>query len=302
MSLFQSREKIVPALSRAEVILVRKKDRDSVRPHNLLHVVIPRTVSRQTHQRLEERNFVNNLTARLSGRSQMVEVPVVNLSSNGLMIATEAQLFPEIGEMVEVAIADSEPVRMAFRWSKGERAGLELATETMINQGALDTDGIAWDDVGSDQRNGVERHSLIWLCQIAFSNTEIVARLRNISTRGAMLSLAETAEIAPGTELALVFERAGRFDARVCWQSEDLIGVSFAEDFPLGIFAREPHLVAEDERLAAPARPVSREDSLRIRYTGMVDPTRAPDMEYTPLTLKELYYTLYDGYNPARKL
>lgn len=301
MSLFQSRKEIVPEPSRAEIILVRKKDRDGARPHSLLHVVIPRSVSRQTHQRFEERAVVTGLTARLMGRLQTIEVPVVNLSSNGLMISTKDQLFPEINEMVEVAIADSDPVRMAFRWCKGERAGLELADETTIDQGALDS-GDAGGDDASDQRNGSERHSLIWLCQVAVGDTKIVARVRNISTRGAMLSLAETGEFAPGTELALAFEHSGRFGARVCWQSEDLMGVAFLEEFPLDIFASEPHLVVEDETPSEPAQPVSREDSLRVRYTGMVDPTRAPDMDFAPLTLKELYYTLYEGYNPARKL
>lgn len=296
--------------SRADVILAKKPPRDGAAARNLIQVMIPREATRQNHQRNEDRCVVTNLTAWLIAGKAQIELPVVNLSSNGLMLAGTPPL--RIGGVVEVAIGGCDPVPMAVCWLRDGRMGLEFRAETAIvsESGLQDLimDAIikaqghsrfaAPPTVGHERRDIGTRHALLWLCMITAGEQAVVGRIRNISRTGALIALSDRVDLAQGSEVVLAMEKAGEFRGVVRWCTGDEVGVELKEEFPLALLANEP-CVEVVEETPDPAF-TSREDALRIRYTGMSDPTSAPKMDYQPLTLRELYETLYDGFDPAR--
>lgn len=306
-----------PAPSRADVILAKKPSRAQSGPRSLIQVTIPRQESRRTHQRNEDRRMVDNLTAVANPSERPVSFPVLNLSSNGLMVdsGTDHARF-DIGAVVPVAIGGCVPIPMAVRWLRGGRMGFEFLAETAIVSRSgvqdlvIDTinreyagAGIAPGPakVGGERREEAQRHSLMWLCQLSAGNDTAIARIRNISRTGALVSVADPLVLAPGGEVILGLEGAGHFRGTVKWRAEGEVGIALQDEFPLEMLASEPCVEVVDEPVQAPAQPKSREDALTIRYTGLSDPKAPPAMDYQPLTLRELYYTLYDGFDPARK-
>lgn len=301
-------------LSRADIILAKKPPRDGAAARNLVQVMIPRAAARQNHQRNEDRCVVSGLTARLTAGKAQVELPVVNLSSNGLMVGGAPP--SRIGAVVQVAIGGCDPVPMAVCWLRDGRMGLEFRAETAIVSEAGLQDLIiatvteaqghgrfgAAPMVGRERREVSTRHAMLWLCTISAGDATVVGRIRNISRTGALVALGEAMELAKGGEVVLGMEKAGEFRGTTRWYSGGEIGVELKEDFPLALLANEPcvEVVEAEPELEPVPGYTSREDALRIRYTGMSDPTSAPKMDYQPLTLKELYETLYEGFDPAR--
>jgi hypothetical protein len=299
-------------LSRADIILAKKPARDAVAASSLIQVVIPRAAPRQNHQRNEDRRVVAGLTARLTAGAAQFEFPVANLSSNGLMVEGAPPL--KISALVDVAIGGCDPVPMAVCWLRDGRTGLEFRAETAIvsESGLQDLiiDAIIKEHgrggyapaplVGRERRATSTRHALMWLCTIHAGGGSAVGRIRNISRTGALIALGEGVNLAQGGEIIMALEKAGEFRGVVRWYSGQEIGVELKEEFPLALLANEPCVEVVD--VAAEPEPAlaSREDALRVRYTGISDPTSAPKMDYRPLTLKELYETLYDGFDPAR--
>lgn len=298
--------------SRAELILAKKPSRDNTTARSLIQVVIPRETARQTHQRNEDRCVVAGLTARLTAGATALDLPVVNLSSNGLMVQGAPAL--SIGTVVELAIGGCDPVPMAVCWIRDGRMGLEFRAETAIVSDSglqdliIDTVTQAQGRgghapapvVGRERRNVAARHALMWLCTIHAGEGSAVGRIRNISRTGALVSISEGVRLAPGGEVILEMPKAGEFRGTARWCSEHEIGVELKEEFPLALLANEPCVEVVETDDEAESGFTSREDALRIRYTGMEDPYNAPKMDYQPLTLRELYETLYDGYDPAR--
>lgn len=298
--------------SRGEIILAKKPSRDNSAARSLIQVVIPREAPRQTHQRNEDRCVVPGLTARLTVGAKALDLPVLNLSSNGLMIKGAPSL--GIGKVVEIAIGGCDPVPMAVCWIRDDRMGLEFRAETAIVSDAglqdLIIDAVTQAQgrggrapapvVGRERRTPAARHSLLWLCTVHAGDGSAIGRIRNISRTGALVSISEGVRLTTGGEVILEMPKAGEFRGTARWCSEHEIGVELKEEFPLALLANEPCLEVVESDAGPEPSYTSREDALRIRYTGMNDPYSAPRMDYQPLTLRELYETLYDGFDPAR--
>lgn len=304
------------AYERAEIILARKPQRSpggrAERP-GLLDVIVPRFESRQNHERTEDRRVLSGVEARISVGDLPFPVEVANLSSNGMMITCE-RIIP-IGTEVEAEIDDCAAIPMVVRWVAGNRIGLEFVAETTIvaqagvQQFVIDTirAEAAASNYGSAIQAGPEkrlsglRHSLMWVCGITAGEGEAAARIRNLSHNGAMISFGDDLALAPGEAVALVMGGDSRFEAEVRWAVEGLAGLSFAEPFPVESLVEQPcaHVVESEDEVPHIQAYGSREAAMRIEYTGMKRPYDAPDMDYQPLTLRELYTTLYTPVDPV---
>lgn len=305
-------------ISRADVILVRKVRREpGGASGGLMQIAIPRAEPRRSHQRNEDRCVTPDLAATLGGGRRKTECAVVNLSSNGLMVAF-SETVPElrIGAALPVAIGGCAPIPMAVRWVRESRVGFEFLAETSIIAEAgvqeLVMDTILRDHragsarpaptVEAERRTIAKRHALLWLGQLTAGEDTVTARIRNISREGALVSIADPLPLEQGGELVLSLANSGDFRGVARWRSQGEIGIALREPFPVELLASEPCLEVVEEPAPPPAQPASREDALQIRYTGLSDPTTpATPEECGPLTLRELYFTLYDGFDPARR-
>lgn len=305
-------------VSRAEVILIRKVRREpSGKGGGLMRIAIPRDEPRRSHQRNEDRCVTPDLEAIIEGGRSTIKCDVVNLSSNGLMVAFPGKAPPlRIGAAWPIAIGGCAPIPMGVRWVRENRVGFEFLAETSIiaeagvqelviatirrDQGEKGTRTAPV--VDAERRAVAKRHTLLWLGQLTAGEDTVVARIRNISRTGALVSIADPLPLGPGGEVVLSLQKTGDFRGTVRWQSEGEIGVALTEDFPVEMLANEPCVEVASEPAPAPAAPASREEALQIRYTGLSNPTSAAAPEdCKPLTLRELYYTLYDGFDPARR-
>jgi hypothetical protein len=310
-----------PETSRADIILASKPEPrpgGAARRRGLLDVIVPRFEPRQNHERHEDRRVLTGVTARVMlGGGKPFETAIANLSSNGMMIACE-RIAP-IGAEVSAEIDGCGAVPMVVRWVRGGRIGLEFVAETTIvaeagvQQYIIDT--IRAEDAatrfageavsaGPEKRDAEPRHALMWVCELATATAggAGAARLRNISRSGAMISFGPDLAPAKGETVALMMGEESRLEAEVRWVAEGLAGLRFADRFPVETLIDQPcaHIVeAGDDSAPGPRRYASREEAMRIEYTGMASPYEAPAMDYRPLTLRELYTTLYTPVDPV---
>ncbi|TIX49090.1 PilZ domain-containing protein [Alteraurantiacibacter aquimixticola] len=211
----------------------------------LCGTTIHRAVRRQYHQRNEERYPTEDLTATASWRRETSELRVINLSSNGLQVETGRQA--EIGEAIEVALGECDPVESSVRWIKDDRIGLEFTAETRLLTEAgvveyvleniseiLSSSGEPVDRrVGVERRGRAMRHGLAWLGAFTAKGETAAVLLRNISQTGAMLHLDDPIELAKGDACTLDLGEAGMLSATVKWSAGEEIGVKFDEEFDI---------------------------------------------------------------------
>lgn len=206
----------------------------------LAAISVKREESRLTNQRREERhrNILEDATVYFRRRKH--QVPVVNVSSNGVMIQTDIE--PWIGESLEIQFGECNRTKCVVRWIREDRMGLEFNDETTIIGPASiqdfiirrlrgDESGPSGDAVPGAQANREPRHNLIWIATLHWNHDSIPVKLRNISSEGAML---ETSHHFPvGSEVLLDLEEAGTAFAKVRWGKGGQIGVKFDSRFNL---------------------------------------------------------------------
>jgi hypothetical protein len=219
---------------------IAKKSKPAAPKGGLATISVKREESRLTNQRREERhrNILEDATVYFRRRKH--QVPVINVSSSGVMI--EADIQPWIGERLEIQFADCNRTRCVVRWIRGNRMGLEFNDETTIIGPASIQDfiirrlrgdeGAAHDDEDANAKADREpRHNLIWIATLHCNHDSIPVRMRNISSEGAML---ETTHPFPvGAEVLLDLEEAGTAFAKVRWAKGGQIGVKFDARFNL---------------------------------------------------------------------
>lgn len=221
---------------------VAKKKPAAPKGAGLTAIAVKREESRLTNQRREDRhrNILENATVYF--RRRKYEVPVVNVSSGGVMIETDIE--PWIGEGVEIQFNDCNRTKCVVRWIRDNRMGLEFNEETTIIGGASVQDFIirrlrgdngtpANDDEeeANAKANRAPRHNLIWIATLHCNHDSVPVRMRNISVDGAML---ETSHKFPvGTEVLLDLEAAGTAFAKVRWAKGGQIGLRFDAKFNL---------------------------------------------------------------------
>jgi hypothetical protein len=219
---------------------IAKKTKRAEPKGGLTAIAVKREESRLTNQRREERhrNLLENATIHFRRRKH--EVPVVNVSSNGVMIETDIE--PWIGESLEIQFGDCNRTKCVVRWIRDRRMGLEFNDETTIIGPASIQDFIirrlrggeadeSDEAVAGAQANREPRHNLIWIATLHCNHDSIAAKMRNISSEGAML---ETSHNFPvGTEVLLDLEEAGTAFAKVRWAKGGQIGLKFDAKFNL---------------------------------------------------------------------
>ena len=306
------RQSHAPEVTRADIILARKHAPRRPGARNLLEIRVPRREPRQTHQRHEDRRVVTGAKAKLFLGARSVTVPIANISSNGIMI--DCKRVFAIGVQLSVAIDRCDAIPMIVRWVRDGRVGLEFLAETTIVAASGVQDyvietiqrecaGVSAQQaplVGPERRRGSTRHALMWLCQLTAGVTTVAARIRNISCEGAMLSFDDRLAPIIGEPVKVAMGEDRAVSGHIRWVANGFAGLSFFEPFPIEDLIELPCArIVEDFAEPAPAPGyASREDAMRIEYTGMARPFEAPEMDYRPLTLRELYTTLYTPVDP----
>ncbi len=218
---------------------IAKKSKPAEPKSGLATIAVKREESRLTNQRREERHRNILEDATIYFRRRKHQVPVINVSSGGVMIETDIE--PWIGESVEIQFADCNRTKAVVRWIRGNRMGLEFNDETTIIGPASIQDFIirrlrgneaADDEAAVNAKADREpRHNLIWIATLHCNHDSVPVRMRNISSEGAML---ETNHQFPvGTEVLLDLEEAGTAFAKVRWAKGGQIGVKFDAKFNL---------------------------------------------------------------------
>ena len=305
------------AETRADVIIQKKRRKQDPKAKGLGAVSIGRRGARAIHQRNEDRHYLNGTTARAAFGSSEYEVKILNLSSNGVMIELEDEI--AIGERVSLTFDECAPITAEARWIRGRKAGLEFVAETVIiaDAGVQDfiiktisrqneKSGHPLDlKVGPELRACDKRHELVWLAKVRHDGGDTTVRVRNISAKGAMISLAREAALSRGADVKLSLEQIGDFPARIRWAADRQVGIEFASDFDVSELVHEAcaELAPPDDArgLGAPERDAGfsdEPDSLRVKLGKVTNPHQPPEMEYKRLTIEELYATLYPNGRP----
>lgn len=240
--------------------VARKQKRAApAEPGSLNGIAIKREQSRKVDQRREDRHssLVEGATVRLRGGK--FEVAVVNVSAGGAMIEAGA-LDAQIGEPIEIRFADCDFSRCVVRWIRADRIGIEFCEETTINgsravqafiidklRGGAGCDG---ETAGGQVKSSrTTRHRLVWTGTIHCEGESTTARVRNISTDGAMIESDWDFHI--GTPVMLDLDAAGTIPATVRWCRGGQLGLKFDSRFDLRALAEcEP---AEPEAIEAPS-------------------------------------------------
>ncbi|MGE5952052.1 MAG: PilZ domain-containing protein [Qipengyuania vulgaris] len=305
-----------PAETRADVIIQKKRRKQVPNAKGLGAVSIARNGPRAVHQRNEDRHVLRGTKATADIAGEIHEVSILNLSSNGVMIAYDGALL--IGEQVYLTIEECAPITTAVRWLRGGRVGLEFIAETVIiaeagvqdyivktiHREAEETGTAGTLKIGTEQRDTSKRHPLVFIGKVRWPGGEATARLRNISSSGAMIALSDITELAKGDALNLSLVNAGDIAARIRWVADRQFGLQFDQPFDVSLLVNEnaAELAPLDDfgGLAAPSmadEPTEDDyDSLKIRLGNVRNPHCPPEMRYGKLTLDEVYATLYpDG-------
>lgn len=216
---------------------IAKKKKRAEPTGGLATIAVKREESRLTNQRREERHRNILEEAIIYFRRRKHQVPVINVSSGGVMI--ESDIEPWIGESLEIQFGDCNRTKCVVRWIRGNRIGVEFNDETTIIGPAsiqdfiirrLRGDEAAADEAGA-KADREPRHNLIWIATLHCNHDSVPVRMRNISSEGAML---ETNHQFPvGAEVLLDLEEAGTAFAKVRWAKGGQIGVKFDSRFNL---------------------------------------------------------------------
>lgn len=247
----------------------RKQAAHAAEDESFSDLTIPRDSVRQTHQRDEDRHRLPSEQVAITHDGEVRQVTLVNLSGGGAMIEGAAEL--KLWDRVELHLDDHDRLEAIVRWIKGGRIGLEFAHETRIDaEPAVIADMLrstlerSFSDVAiaaasaptadeeadtvdageeqpavpSDQpiNRSERRHSLIWTGEILYNHDSMPARLRNISSGGALVETPGTVPV--GSELMLDLGEAGYVFATVTWARGDQLGLRFHTHFDVAALAK----------------------------------------------------------------
>lgn len=220
---------------------IAKKTKPAAPKGGLTAIAVKREESRLTNQRREERHRDILENATIYFRRRKYQVPVVNVSSSGVMIETDIE--PWIGESMEIQFGECNRTKCVVRWIRDNRMGLEFNDETTIIGPASIQDFIIRqlrgggeepandDEAANAKANREPRHNLIWIATLHWSHDSFPVRMRNISSEGAMLETKH--EFPIGSEVLLDLEEAGTAFAKVRWAKGGQIGLKFDSKFNL---------------------------------------------------------------------
>lgn len=281
-------------------LMAQKRAREAAAGEGLEAVNVPRNEQRTTNQRGDDRHRLPAEAATVRHKKKLHTIELINLSGGGAMVC--GKLKAKLWDRVDLVLGEYGEIESAVRWIRGDRIGLEFAHETRIDcpaetRNALLRDVIARTypdvvfevpapavDAATDapveehpERREI-RHPLIWSALIHFDHETSIARLRNISTSGALVE--STGNFSEGSEILLDFGDAGNVFATVGWCRGDQLGLTFKAPFDIASLAQAKPEVAP-QRWARP-------DYLRDE-TNESSPWAA---QWGRLTIEEVQQTL----------
>lgn len=244
---------------RSKPLLGDKKPRQNEGEDGLEAVTVSRTESRRGNHRDDDRHRLTSETATAIYKRRRHTVDLINVSGGGAMI--RADFKPQLWDIIELRFGEGPGLEGAVRWLRDDRIGLEFAHETHIECAAnkraellLEVIRRSFPDVevnltrrtvpeapesspAPDEGNRAEeRHPLIWSGEILYAHDSYPARLRNISSGGALVEVGMT--YPAGAEVMLDLGEAGQFMATVAWTFGDQAGLKFHEPFDVTCLAR----------------------------------------------------------------
>jgi hypothetical protein len=238
--------------------LVREKKKKGATEDNLSSVEVPRSETRCTNQRDDDRHRLDQETAHARFQGKEHEVDLINLSGGGAMIRCDFK--PRLWERVDLILVEGGEIECAVRWIRDDRIGLEFAHETRIDCEPEARDALLLDvihrsfpdvalapraehaqlqsasqpddnDSVANTRRTERRHPLVWMGELYFSHSNDKVRLRNISEHGALIE--SPVPYPLDAEVMLDIGDAGQHFATVSWTRGDKIGLKFNNPFDL---------------------------------------------------------------------
>ena len=256
--------------------IVREKTARGAAEDDLSSVEVPRTESRSSNHREDDRHRLEHETARARFDGEEHDVELINLSGGGAMIRADFE--PRLWERVDLILAEDSEIECAVRWIREDRVGLEFAHETRIDCDPAERDALLLevihrsfpevaftprdevahadpvelevegddDDAIANSRRTERRHPLVWTGEIYFAHNNEKVRLRNISENGALIECPVQYPI--GVEVLLDLGDAGQHFATVSWACGDKAGLRFNNAFDLKLLGEAkpeiaPHLM-----------------------------------------------------------
>lgn len=233
----------------AESPLVRVKSPKGALADDLLSIRVLRQQSRQADTRLERRFPLVSEKTEVCRERAAHEVQLLNLCSAGAMIT--APFEPALWERLELHLGEHGTIDCSVIWIKNGRIGLEFAKQTRLDcpedeQGALlrevilrhfpETQFEVIEHANPEEHRGEFRHTFVWSGTLHCEYGSTPARLRNISSEGAMI---ETSfELAAGAEPFLDLGPAGSIFGTIVWAEGNQSGLKFHQHFDVGLLAR----------------------------------------------------------------
>jgi hypothetical protein len=251
--------------------IVRDKDVRGAVEDDLSSVEVPRSETRSSNHRDDDRHRLDQEVARARFDGEEHEVDLINLSGGGAMI--RADFAPRLWERVDLILAEGAEIECAVRWIRHDRVGLEFAHETRIDCDPEARDELLLevihrsfpdvafapreeadvpaaceakpgddDDAIANSRRTERRHPLVWMGEIFFAHNNEKVRLRNISESGALIE--SPVQYPVGAEVLLELGEAGQHFATVSWTCGDKAGLRFSNAFDLKLLGNAKPEVA----------------------------------------------------------
>lgn len=246
------RAKIFGGASAADEPLLQPKKPKGPKSETLQSVLVSRTESRSSNNRIETRHRLTDEQARVTYKAEDHVVRLINISGGGAMIGVDFEA--ALWDRIDLHLGEHGSIECAVRWIRDDRLGLEFAHETRLDCSASEQARLLRDVVTrnfpeiefgvaeeSSEHDGPEnrvarRHPLIWSAQLHHDYQTSTVRLRNISETGAMIQC--DALLRSGSEPLLDFGDAGSLFATVMWTVGDQAGLRFNTPFDLSQLAR----------------------------------------------------------------
>ena len=235
---------------------------------------------REAERRREERRTGPAARARIVIGGRHEEVKLLNLSGRGAMIGASIDAQP--GERIAIQFGDCNPIHGSVRWAREGRIGIEFARQTALLVPAH------WRFVGgrrdgeappeSEQKARAPRQKLMWECQLYWTRGAVPARLRNISTEGAMIDSSK--DVPVGTEVMLALKSAGTLSATVKWCRSGQVGLKFEREFDLRKLLDPGRLAGSDSGRPGVLKPLYLESEMdpSSPWAGQKDKLRPQDL------------------------
>jgi hypothetical protein len=242
---------------------------DGVASDGLHKIRVSRLEGRRGNHRESDRHRLTEEQVVVRHQGSEHVVALINLSGGGAMV--EGELTAGLWDKVELVLGEHGEVECAVRWIRGNRFGLEFAHETRLDCNRKTRDRMLREvirrsfpefetseptvsDEPDDpatagpevhQKRDEARHPLIWNAIVHHDYEWDTARLRNISSRGAMIERATP--LPEGATVYVDLNEAGRIAATVCWSRGNQSGLRFHERFDM-------HRLAKCRPAVAPER------------------------------------------------